>query len=172
MYPSSQYGINFGANDLPNEIKLNGSVLTKNGGSYGDTTNGIFHQNGLWVVYQSENQTTRSCLISGDGNFTPNDDLVEDTFLYTYEVTYVEGSITAIITVSRIGICSWFGFADIGGGTIRVLSLVYNDTALRGSSNQYKWTLDTQFSLRTKSGFQNTPIGSYTAAGDSTWTVA
>jgi hypothetical protein len=63
-------------------------------------------------TYGSSNE----CLITGDGNLTAGDDLVEDQFEDTYTLTSIEGS----IVVTRVSLCRWelpteIGSPNLGG---------------------------------------------------------
>jgi len=195
MYPADQFGALFGMDDLPDELIFNLYVDTNLLGTYtaikNATANGIYwwdlgggdsralrHESEQWVLYAAEfpNEQPPSsslggqrCLIDDpEFNILP---VFEDNFAETYEVTYVEGELSATGTISRTGLCTWSGSVSLGEGTGRAINLNYNSTDIRGLQNQYKWTLDNNFSLRTKSAFQNSPVGNYVAGGLETWTL-
>jgi hypothetical protein len=54
------------------------------------------------------------CLITGDGNLTPGDDIVEDQFEATYTVTLPASSVVGsqTLTVNRQSLCVWT--SDVG----------------------------------------------------------
>jgi hypothetical protein len=109
------------AADLPDAITLLGvGSLTKSGTAYGDTTNGVILESGVWARYLSGVRATKACLIDGNGNFTPGDDTVEDQFASSYSVEmsmfydYVRGS----CVVNRTSLETWEGIAyGVGQGS-------------------------------------------------------
>jgi len=77
------------------------------------------------------------CLIRGDGNLTPGDDIVEDQFAATYSVT---GTLTG--TVTRSSLCDWSA----------------TGITLRFNSTTQKWNVNGN---EKSSGNQSSPVGSY-----------
>jgi hypothetical protein len=102
MYPATGLGDTYEAADLPDDVTINwpdhheGSA-EKDGSEYTaeDNEDVILKRNEAgtaWILEDStdpENVVTRTvgnCLIRGDGNLEPGDDLVEDQFAVCYEV--------------------------------------------------------------------------------------
>ena len=120
MYPASEFNIEGGYTeaDLPNAITLLGvGSIAKSGSDYGNTTNGVILESGVWAVYLAGVRTTKACLIDDDGNLTPGDDVVEDQFSATYTVNnffftgycpeYDDGSPYDNIVLERSSLCGW-----------------------------------------------------------------
>lgn len=153
----------FTENDLPSSVTISSIPYSRSGTQYGDTTNGVVFETDIWAKYVNSTRSSQQCLI---------DNGISDPFEQTYTVTYVEGEQTATGTVTRVGLCLWTGSVELDGGTVRALNLSYNDTIARGPQNQYKWTLDNFFSLRTKESPQSSPVGNYVFTGSQTWIVS
>jgi len=117
MYPATGLASGyFTAEDLPDAITLLGvGSLSRSGTSYGNTTNGVIFETDVWAKYIGEVRTWQSCLITGDGNFTPGDNAVEDQFAATYQfqdpsaIGYVDGQERDYrdVTVTRVSLCGW-----------------------------------------------------------------
>jgi len=105
MYPATQAV----AADLPDAITLLGvGSLSKSGTDYGDTTNGVILESGVWARYVGGVRTTKPCLIDGDGNKTPGNNLVEDQFEPAYFVSNgVQYFPPLTCTVTRVSKCQW-----------------------------------------------------------------
>ena len=86
--------------------------------------------------------TLGECLIQGDGNFTPNDNIIEDQFAAQY---VVDDEAATVLT--RVSLCRWEG-----GG--RILS--YDD-------NVFVWELTGPDGPRGKDAPQSDPAGTYDA---------
>jgi hypothetical protein len=128
---------------------------------YWNTDGGNFGP--IWSAFAEGGQ---DCLVDDLGGFQ------RDNFEDTYTVTYLEGDLSVTGTVTRVGLCLWTGSVEIDVGTVRALNLSYNDTIARGPQNQYKWTLDNFFTLRTKESPQSSPVGNYVFTGSQTWIVS
>jgi len=109
MYPAQALADGlYTAADLPDAITLLGvGSLAKSGTGYGDTTNGVILESGVWAKYIGGVRSTKACLIDDDGNLTPGDDSVEDQFAPTYKVTFFGGTLE--IFIDRISLCVWRG---------------------------------------------------------------
>lgn len=153
----------FTENDLPSSVTISNVSYSRSGTQYGNINNGIIFETDTWAKYTNSLRSSQQCLI---------DNGVSDPFEQTYTVLYVEGSLTGTGTVARVGLCLWTGSVELDGGVTRALNLSYNDTIARGPQNQYKWTLDNFFSLRTKESPQSSPVGNYTFSGSDTWVVS
>ena len=148
------------AADLPDAITLLGvGSLAKSGTDYGDTTNGVILETGVWARYIAGVRTTNACLIDDDGNLTPGDDVVEDQFADTYAL-YVE-YFSETVTVTRVSLCRWEGTSEDGC----LWAVTY-------ASGSYKWTataqgdLDCGTSITMESlGPQSSPVGNYEGSG-------
>jgi hypothetical protein len=153
MYPAASAV----SSDLPDNITLrNVGSLSKSGTGYGNTTNGIILESGVWARYIDGVRSTKACLISGDGNLTPGDDVVEDQFEAAYNVNLLDSD----YTIERRSLCSWDALPEKG------FRLEYNDNPRDLYPNDSKWYFtdfdDVQFIwIGEKIGNQNTPEGSY-----------
>jgi hypothetical protein len=134
MYPRSGYPDSFSFEDLPE--KLNVDFPEGSGEWTLDVTAGIYTPSGTytlgdlgygyaesgdWVLWYPDpleetypNRAISPCLITGDGNYTPGDDAVEDQFEATYQVDYSailypfpDDVPTGIFTVTRSSLCYW-----------------------------------------------------------------
>ena len=107
MYPATQAV----SADLPDAITLLGvGSLSKSGTDYGNTTNGVILESGVWAKYIGGVRTTQACLIDGDGNLTPGNNSVEDQFEPAYEVSnqYIPNwPDNQPIVVTRYSKCQW-----------------------------------------------------------------
>jgi len=104
MYPATQAV----SADLPDAITLLGvGSLSKSGTDYGDTTNGVILESGVWAKYIGGVRTTKACLIDGDGNLTPGNNSVEDQFEPVYLVTNDIFFPPLTCTVTRVSKCEW-----------------------------------------------------------------
>jgi len=122
MYPAASAV----AADLPAAITLLGvGSLTKSGSAYGDTTNGVILESGVWAKYVSGVRSTQACLITGDGNLTPGNDTVEDQFAATYDV----GAGGYSGTLTRVSLCCWDGTTTDGSLTLPT-RLAYTESIL------------------------------------------
>ena len=151
-----------GASDLPVAITLLGvGSLPRSGTGYGDTTGGVIFETDVWAIYRADVRTTRNCLIQGDGNLTPGDDLVEDQFSATYSVTIFHWYFgTLAYTVTRTSLCNWeFGDPD---------DVVYVSLAYYDDTDGHTWNVVyiNQTALlppeqAVKNGSRSSPVGSY-----------
>ena len=113
MYPSLGLLLeDYTEDDLPDAITLNGVSKSRSGSSYGNTTDGVIYESGVWAVYVGGVRSTRSCLITGDGNLTPGDDLVEDQFAAEMNVfnpywLFTNLNSVANLPVVRTSLCRW-----------------------------------------------------------------
>jgi len=161
MYPAQDFADGFyNSADLPDAISLIGvGSLAKSGTNYGNTTNGVILESGVWARYLAGVRTTKACLIDDDGNLTPGDNLVEDQFA----ATYTDG----INTLTRLSLCLWKWDNSITGETIREKILYYAESEL-DLTNTF-WLVDIDVDLDGlalittyyKDGDQNQPDGTY-----------
>ena len=114
--------------NLPDNITLRGvGSLAKIGTSYGNKTNGVILESGVWAVYKNSVRSAQSCLIRGD---------VEDQFedAYTVTVNGVGPAIDGVViskAVTRTSLCLW-EFIEVVGETRRDVKLYYD-------SDSQKW---------------------------------
>ena len=168
MYPAASAV----AADLPDAITLLGvGSLAKSGTDYGDTNNGVILETGVWARYLAGVRSTSNCLILGDGNFTVGDNSVEDQFAASYTVNfnepYPERGLPATQTFVRESLCVWKSTSgyDYGTGTIYYDVLTYGSGF--GPYGSTEWEVFAVNMLATwliKTGAQNSPIGTYSAA--------
>jgi hypothetical protein len=158
--------------DLPAAITLPGvGSLSKSGTNYGNTTNGVILESGVWARYVGGVRSTHPCLITGDGNLTPGDDTVEDQFADTYTVSAALASPEPDIRtddhirqVPRLSLCSWSysGEQETPGDFQFVLNVIFEPTLQKWVAT-YVLDLDNfGAAYYIKDGPQNTPVGTYT----------
>jgi hypothetical protein len=108
MYPADQIGVGYVSADLPDAITLRGvGSLSKSGTDYGNTTNGVILESGVWARYVGGVRTTKPCLFDGNGNKTPGDDAVEDQFEATYTIGWTFIGAQYSVEVERNSLCGW-----------------------------------------------------------------
>lgn len=145
LYPAIGFGSLFTETGLPDSVNVNSVLLDRVGSAYGDTTNGVRIESGLWAVYQSGVRTTQQCLIAG---------LVTDSFLGTYLLGGVD-------TLTRASSCRWTG-TDVNGCAI---ILYWDDLAAN-------WVVSKcSTSCSSITGSSN-PLGTYSCEGGGTIAVA
>ena len=88
---------------LPPTIVLDGVTYSVGTLGYGDTTNGVFLESGVWAVYKSGSRTTRRCLIS---NIAAD---IEDEFPDTLSLTYSAFGYTVTASLTRTSLCLYEG---------------------------------------------------------------
>ncbi|MFZ4778513.1 MAG: hypothetical protein ACOYM3_24345 [Terrimicrobiaceae bacterium] len=164
MYPADMFGTGYDYDDLPETLMVDGVLYTKTTpANYGGVTGDIFLEGLGWVWQRYDHDegdysSSNRCLITGDGNFTPGDDAVEDQFAATYNgrayldsdpfTRYpVDGS-TQI--ASRTQLCEWHG-------VISTMNLIYDSVIQKWTASCGVYTLF----AGTKTGNQDTPIGTY-----------
>jgi hypothetical protein len=118
-----------------------------------------------WAFGDDRGEGTLPCLIQGDGNLNPNNDLSEDQFADTYTVTINPPDNNAgTYTVTRRSICVWSTQVEESGEPAG-LKLSYIDAVI-GGGFAYTWEIELDTSY-IKDGFANTPTGNY-AGGNAT----
>jgi hypothetical protein len=170
MYPADGLGDTYEAADLPATLygkwadRADGT-FTKSGDEYtlGTVTIRVNAGGTAWEFHDSDDDATSTignCLIRGDGNYTPEDDAVEDQF----EDTYAVGNTG--VTVTRVSLCDW----------------ISEDQAhLYFSPNDQRWEVNVfeqgigqpddsdddseSWGIYTKDGTQDSPVGGYSKAG-------
>jgi hypothetical protein len=100
---------------------------------YGDTTDGVFLESGVWAVYKSGVRTTRRCLIS---NIATD---IEDEFPDTVTVTYSNFGLTVTTSLTRLSLCYYEGTFTFEGTDHDVLLYQNGGGALLQEGNA--WTL-------------------------------
>jgi hypothetical protein len=183
MYAADAYGVLFGEDDLPDEVKVEGIIYTKVDSPYTITAETesfeVYYEGRLLqdpevqefiaIANFAPSQWTQGTVLA----FTSFDclitefSLIKDTFEDTYTITtpYSSG------TVSRIGLCEWQG-TDQFGCVIGILYFGYPEAVDATGSIAYKWGVyfaeyDPPFGCSTglgaiKQGNQNTPVGTHT----------
>jgi hypothetical protein len=172
MYPADLLGSTYGANDLPDAVTVNWTdrftgSMSKSGSGYAGGGATLQIVNGIWRLSDSDGtRNVGRCLIRGDGNLTPDDDLVEDQFADEYRVVSTTEEYVFDEVVTRYSLCSWGifygGSEEEGFNTSRYL-LFFDDL------NQ-KWFINGQsssgnllngFGGGVKTQDQNAPEGTY-----------
>lgn len=121
-----------------------------------------------WAFGDDRGEGSFPCLIQGDGNLTPNNNLSEDQFADTYTITYNSDITCESVssTVTRESLCVWRGIADDG-------STITLEIEFGSFSNLYAWTTNAPncggnkrgigmpFDRYNNLGRLNTPLGNY-----------
>jgi len=148
---------------LPPTIVLDDVQYSLGTLGYGDTTDGVFLENGVWAVYKSGVRTTRRCLIS---NIATD---IEDEFPDTLTVTYTAFGYTVTANLTRVSLCRYEGTDNTESC---FGSITHNDSTNLQSANGNNWFLE-GFTRLYEDGFhscalqfstdlnQNTPTGTY-----------
>jgi uncharacterized protein YbdZ (MbtH family) len=126
-----------------------------------------------WEFVGVSDSDNGSCLIDGDGNYTPGDDRVEDQFSDSYRVRLtpdigggwpvevVEGD-EYVFVIARASLCVWNVLQD--GWTV---VLTYNSQQEPFDKWELSWRFDGSATSNNDDGekvpHQNTPVGDYTA---------
>ena len=145
MYPAQGLAdAIYTADDLPDDVTVNGTSFPRSGTTYGNTTNGVIFEENVWAKYTSGVRSSRPCLIQGG---------VEDQFADSYQIT-AQGE--SVIVTRTNDICIWTGENQYGPAGI----------AYSGAS-PYIWfafiSLPEPFfgTDGEKQGFQSSPVGTY-----------
>lgn len=132
------------ADDLPDDVTVDGTSFPRSGTTYGNTTNGVIFEEDVWTKYTNGTRSERPCLIQGG---------VEDQFADSYTLAYIiTDENIGSTTITRQSLCVWTGNA--GGVPVR---LEYEDTDF------FRWfmiTPETEI-IKAEPAFQNTPTGFY-----------
>jgi hypothetical protein len=118
---------------LPPTIVLDGVTYSVGTLGYGDTTNGVFLESGVWAVYKSGVRTTRRCLIS---NIATD---LEDEFPDTVTVSYSNFGLTVTTSLTRLSLCYYEGTFTFDGTDYDVLLYQNGGGSLLQEGNV--WTL-------------------------------
>jgi hypothetical protein len=131
MYPADRLNIDYGFDDLPDAVTVDGTSFNRSSTSYGDTTNGVIFENGIWAKYSNGVRSERPCLIQGG---------VEDEFADSY--TMSGGPFSFSVTVTRVSLCIWRGADGCGN----MAYLVYgDDISLPFPGTDYRWSVALPF---------------------------
>jgi hypothetical protein len=186
MYPADKLGDTYDAADLPDAVTINwpdhlDGNADKVGSGYegagGDVTLTII--DGKWTLTDTSTdpETVRvvgNCLIRGDGNLEPGDDLVEDQFADCYEVSNPgNGNDVAAGTVQvlRVSLCRWesANFNDEPGSLdLRGSLTYYPDNPLEGGPSPVWQASSDSGQASSPAGGQksspnlSSPVGTYT----------
>lgn len=117
---------------LPPTIVLDGVTYSVGTLGYGDTTDGVFLESGVWAVYKSGVRTTRRCLVS---NIATD---IEDEFPDTLTATYSYFGLTVTASLTRTSLCLYEGVFNHDGFDYDVLVFHNNLTPTEGNV----WTLN------------------------------
>ena len=94
------------ADDLPDDVIVNGTSLPRSGTTYGNTTSGVIFEENVWAKYTSGVRSSRPCLIQGGD---------EDQFADTYTISGLVGGWETYDVYSestlliRNDLCKWVG---------------------------------------------------------------
>jgi hypothetical protein len=150
---------------LPPTIVLDGVTYSVGTLGYGNTTNGVFLESGVWAVYKNGVRTTRRCLVS---NIATD---IEDEFPDTLTLTYTAFGYTVTASLTRVSLCQYEGTDSESCFGV----LTYNQSDTIEAANGNNWFLQS-FTRLYEDGFhscgnlqfstnldQNTPTGTYSA---------
>ena len=115
-----------------------------------------------WAFGDDRGEGTRPCLIQGDGNLNPNNDLSEDQFADTYTVAWNISDQSGSSTATRQSICIWT-FTALGAKYL----IEYE------SVDFFRWRIvapETEI-FKAEPSFENTPTGYY-ETGNQDFTVS
>jgi hypothetical protein len=160
MYPAQELAdAIYTADDLPDDVTVDGASFSRSGTTYGNTTNGVIFEEDVWAKYTNGTRIERPCLIQGG---------VEDEFADSY--TMSGGPLSFSVTVSRVSLCIW----RVEDGCGNMAYLVYgDDSSLPFAGTDYEWSValpfyDPTLACENIAGFtvngkenQNTPAGVY-----------
>jgi hypothetical protein len=174
-YPAQAYIdglITFG--DLPNSFKTENDRWVKRElpEQLNETTIIIYDlvggedfEESMALSTEFEDQPLWDFLIGGVSHDCLIDDFWRDEFADTYTITALSQS----VTVTRQSLCLWSGFDSCGFKW--QLTYGFQGLIQSGPAQEYGWNIIVSendencsapdYSLGTKSGFQNTPVGSY-----------
>jgi hypothetical protein len=66
MYPAQALAdALYSENDLPDNVIVDGTLFSRSGTNYGNTTNGVILEGNVWAKYQNGIRSQRNCLIQG-----------------------------------------------------------------------------------------------------------
>jgi hypothetical protein len=184
MYPAEGLGVTYDLDDLPDAITAFGSDLQKRtsgfpGSEFANVIVGYLKEGAPeygdyaivrnsevldnWQVWSFDNDEwdrgagfggVGNCLIQGDGNLTPGNDIVEDQFADCYEVTWDDDGTRSAI-VQRASLCVWEGidFRD------QPVVLFYSDTLTKWGVEVVRGAGNDEFNPdnRTKDSDQSAP---------------
>jgi hypothetical protein len=129
LYPSGAIS----QDKLPPTIILDGVTYSLGTLGYGDTTDGVFLESGVWAVYKSGVRTTRRCLVS---NIATD---IEDEFPDTVTVSYSNFGLTVTTSLTRLSLCYYEGTFTFDGTDYDVLLYQNGGGSLLQEGNA--WTL-------------------------------
>jgi hypothetical protein len=174
-YPSAilAQGI-YTVNDLPDAVTVDGVSFDRSGSSYGNTTNGVRLEGTSWAKYANGVRSTNPCLLKNG---------VVSQFADTY---YLQSPATDLCpggfysaTIVKFEIGDFCGYAsgesDCTGqeSNAEIFYMAYDDY---GVELQGKWLCNLGAGqaegFTPKTGFQNTPVGTYDVPGIGIVTVS
>jgi hypothetical protein len=174
-YPSAilSQGI-YTVNDLPDAVTVDGVSFARSGSSYGNTTNGVRLEGTTWAKYANGVRSTNPCLLKNG---------VVSQFADAY---YLQSPATDLCpqgyysnTIVKLEIGDFCGYAsgesDCGGqeSNADIFYMAYDDY---GVELQGKWLCNLgggqEDGPTPKTGFQNTPVGTYNVPGIGIVTVS
>jgi hypothetical protein len=108
------------AGNLPESINFYGDTLSLSGTSYGDTTNGVALEGGVWAVYKDGSRRETDCIGLGYDTIPsrPVSAIMQSAYLVSFDlrfpddsVQHYESAVTFAGTVTSWGIteCAWLG---------------------------------------------------------------
>jgi hypothetical protein len=195
MYPADKLDVEGGytSDDLPDAITLhdaNGALvgsIPKSGDHFEGSDWKVFVEDGEWQTQKGSESiySVGGCLITGDGNYTPGNDMVEDQFAAEY---YIVEPIPILVdqgcvggtagdmgpsdancgSMYRLDLCNWFGD--------QLITYAGAANQVRWNSSLCKWQLlvgaltggfDPPYGICelnvifTKTGTQKSPVGTY-----------
>ena len=174
-YPSAilSQGI-YIVNDLPDAVTVDGVSFARSGSNYGGTTNGVRLEGRTWAKYANGVRSTNPCLFKNG---------VVSQFANAYYLQSPatelcpQGNYTAtIVKFENSNFCGYSsGLSDCGGQetNAEIFYMAYDDY---GIERQGKWLCNigagSPEGFTVKTGFQNSPVGTYNVPGVGIVTVS
>jgi len=150
MFPSSQLNTGYSQDELPDAVTVDGTSFNRSGTSYGDTTNGVIFESGVWAKYNNGARSERPCLIQS-GVVDQFDDVYYLDLLFT-------PSQNEAIPLTRVDLCEWRN-EEIEGEALIEWVLIFTAPSFAYVFNRFDGFL--QFE-----GFRIVETGGATPKGD------
>jgi hypothetical protein len=193
MYPADELGDLYIEDDLPDAVTVNWAgrftgSMSKSGSVYESGTVSLQVIDDKWTLKDTSTdpesvRVVGRCLITGDGNLTQGDDLVEDQF---EDIYFVDASLTDNNfeaggfpnntssngeEATRYSLCGWSGrgagdlFDEDGNPYPFWIMNIFFDQETQKWTGEYGVdgdVFDIAYGIFEKSDNQNTPVGTYT----------
>ena len=154
----------YSAADLPDAVTIGGVSYSRSGTSYGDTTNGVLYEDGVWARYTNGERNERACLIQGG---------VVDQFASSYIIDPEFYAGYGSFILPRSALCIWNDFVcDFSAPRSFTAEVRYNEFSGKWLAAFIDFDIfpdDEEFPcipsglevFGEKVGSQNSPVGTY-----------